>query len=110
MKTLLELAVEYQKTGELPDELAQYQLDFVLENVQELYEEYSSYTEPSLCDFQEFVIIAINDWLVENGFAIDVTNDEMIRYMEDQQEQANEDGLDEMLKIGDDDDKDTQLN
>ena len=92
MKSLYELAVHYQKTGEVLSEVSDYQLAYLLENMQEFFDEYIQEYEFVGMSFQDHVARRVSDWLVDNGFGKDITP-EFIQELEEEAEEAKYDSL-----------------
>ena len=104
MKKLYELAVEFQKTGEVPDEVSAYQLAYLLENMQDFFDEYIQEFSNEAITFQEYVVQSMSEWLVDNGFSIEV----MQGNFEELMEEAEEEHLTEMLRVGEIKDEEDQ--
>lgn len=93
--TLTELAVHYQKSGEMLPELAEYQIGFLLENIQSMFEKYMDgfLKGTNEGDFQDHVIYEMNDWLVDSGFGVDMDSAQLQEWMEEKQEEEYEEQM-----------------
>lgn len=68
MKSLKEISDHYMKTGDFLPEGYEYMFNYLIDNVEDMYDEYiSEYTEESP-PFGIHVLIRMGDWQVDNGF------------------------------------------
>lgn len=95
-KTLYELVRHYQETGELLPEVYEIQMTYLIDNIQDIFDEYIEEYDPDGDTFQDHFVRRIHDWLVDKQFTHDMMNKSMDEYFDE----ATDDYLDEMLKLG----------
>jgi hypothetical protein len=98
---LEEIAAHYQKTGEFLPEGFEFMVDYFIENIQGMHEEYISEFNEDSVPFQVHVLQRLNDWQIESGFAREYTPEEV-------EEMIGDDDLD--ISIGEEDDNDPWIN
>lgn len=106
--TLFELAVIFHKTGEIKPEVYSYQVDYIVQNAQEIYddyiEQYKDTAQDERPDFQYHFARWMNDWLVDHGFGAEITDEEYDELVEEQEDR----NLKEMLSVGENEDEEDQ--
>ena len=106
--TLFELAAHFQRFGELLSEVYEYQIDYIMQSSQEIYddyiEKYKDMAKDQRPDFQYHMAEWMNAWIVDNGFSQEITDKEYNELVEEHEDM----NLKEMLRVGEEDEKENK--
>ena len=84
--TLKELVLHYRETGEFLPEGYEYMFDYMMDNIQGMYDEYIDEFTAESPPFSIHVMKRINDWQVDTGFTRDYSVEEMDKFINETDE------------------------
>ncbi len=89
--TLEEISARYLRTGELDPKFYKYQFDYIMENVQYIYEEYLDNYELDNRKFVVHMLERVHDWQIDNGFGREIIDDLVDKILENMDSEEDND-------------------